>query len=79
MGQNVNVPASGFMFSCVGCGALNVNNARIDFSDGFSIGSTATQTCDSENGFVSTATTLTDSIRTCEMDGWSGSPITCES
>lgn len=62
-----------------GCGALNPANVVISYSNGFSVGSTATVVCDSENGYVHREGDTDSTTRTCTMDGWSGSKVSCES
>ena len=78
---------NGILF--IGCGPLMVkNDTLVTYSDGFSLGSIATQACDSMKGYVPMVTVpgadsrgaaADTSIRACELSGWSGSDITCES
>ena len=69
------------------CGVLTpADNIEIVYSDSQFVGSTATETCDSDNGYIRIGTNpvtdfeaATDSgVRTCtESTGWDGSAITC--
>ena len=69
------------------CGVLTpADNSEIVYSNSQYIGSTATMTCDSENGYIRTgsdpiadlAAATASATRTCtESTGWDGSAITC--
>ena len=69
------------------CGVLTpTDNSEIVYSNSQYIDSTATMTCDSENGYIRTGyDPVTDfeaatasGVRTCtESTGWDGSAITC--
>ena len=59
-----------------GCGALNIANVDTSYSNGFSVGSTASIACDSVNG---RGENMGNNTWTCGMDGWSRSEVSCES
>ena len=69
------------------CGVLTpADNSEIVYSDSQFEGSTAIETCDSDNGYIRIGTdpvtdfeaAIASSVRTCtESTGWDGSAITC--
>ena len=75
------------LFFHADCGLLpTVDNVEIVYSDSQFEGSTATETCISENGYIRSGTDpVTDFeaatasvVRTCtELNGWEGIAITC--
>ena len=59
------------------CEKLTLDNGNISFSSNqYIFGSVATLTCNADNGYVLSDTSIT--TRTCLMDGWSGSAISCQ-
>lgn len=62
-----------------GCNQIDLANGDIRFSDGLLVDSVATHTCNRANGYVFRSEEEADMLtRTCGVEGWSGSDITCQ-
>ena len=59
------------------CEELTLDNGNISFSSNqYIFGSVAAHSCNDYNGYVLSDPNIT--TRTCLLDGWSGSEITCQ-